>query len=123
MEAEHKISEETDVNKEESEHRIFDIIYKKQIELWMEGRTTLESNWMKEYAHILNQYISQSMQISIMELPDYEDKILNGQLVILQRIRLLIHIKIRATYPTMSLADVMSRLVNPRQKDNKYIID
>ena len=57
------------------------------------------------------------------KLPDYEDKILIDPLVILERIRLLIHTKIRATYPMMSLADVMSLLVNLRQKENKDLLN
>ena len=42
-----------------------------------------------------------------MELPGYEEKVLNDPLVLLYRIRLLIHTSIRATYPMMSLAYVM----------------
>ena len=36
---------------------------------------------------------------------------------------LLMHMLIRATYTIISLADVMSRLVNPRQKENEDLLD
>ena len=54
-----KIYEDTGVNKEEIEQRGFDIWYKREIELWMERRTTLEINWTKAYAHVFNQYFNQ----------------------------------------------------------------
>ena len=66
MAPECNISEETDVKKEEIEHRSFDIIYEKGIEIRMERRTTQKSNCTKAYAHIFNQYCSRSMNISIM---------------------------------------------------------
>ena len=63
------------------------------------------------------------MHISMMELPYYEYNIINDPLVLLERIRLLMSSQIRATYPMMALADVMSILFNLRQKDNKYLLD
>ena len=56
------------------------------------------------------------MYISIMELPDYEYKIINDPLVLLESIQLLMHMPIIGTYPLISLEDVMSRLFNLRQK-------
>ena len=55
---EHNISEEKYVKKEESKQRSFDIRYKKEIDLRMERRTTLERNRTKEYANIFNKYCS-----------------------------------------------------------------
>ena len=52
------ISEEKYVKKEESKQRSFDIRYKKEIDLRMERRTTLERNRTKEYANIFNKYCS-----------------------------------------------------------------
>ena len=123
MDQERNIFEETDVNKEEIEQRIFDISYEKLIELWMEIGTPPERNCMKSYAHILNQYCSQSIHTSIMELLDYEDKILNHPLLLLERILLLMHMPIRETYPMISLTDVMSRLVNIKQKDSEDLLN
>ena len=62
------------------------------------------------------------MNISIMEITDDEDKIINNPLVILENIQLLIHTPIGATCPMMSLVDVMSILVNLRQNENKDIL-
>ena len=87
MASERKIYEERDVKKEEIEQRSFNIIYGKEIELWMEIRKILESNWMKAYAHIFNKCCSRSMHISIVELPYYEDNIINDTLVLLESLR------------------------------------
>ena len=57
-----------------------------------------------------------------MEIPDYEENILNYPLVLLDRIRLLMHTPIRATYRIISLSYVMSRLVNLRQKENGNLL-
>ena len=48
---------------------------------------------------------------------------MNDPLVLLERICLLTHTPIRATYPMMSLTDVMSILVNLRQKEKIDILD
>ena len=63
------------------------------------------------------------MPISIAGLPDYKDKIINRPLVLLDKIRLLMHMPIRATYPIMSLIYEMSGLVNLRQKQNKDLLE
>ena len=47
---------------------------------------------------------------------------INDLLVLLYIIWLLMHTTIRATYTMMSLADVISRLVDIRKKDNKYLL-
>ena len=59
----------------------------------------------------------------MMEIPYYEDKIIKYPLLLLERIRLLIHTPMRATYPRLSLPDPMSRLVNLRQKYNEDLLD
>ena len=63
------------------------------------------------------------MQILILDLPDYEDKIISDPLVLLERILLTMHTPMRDTYPMINLTDVMSRLVNQRLKEKNYIID
>ena len=101
MAPERNISEEKYAKKEETEQRSLDIKYEKESELWTERITTLERNWTKAYANIFNQYCSQSIHISVMELPYYEYNIINDPLVMLGRIQHLTSSQIRETYPMM----------------------
>jgi len=63
------------------------------------------------------------MQSRIEEHPDFESKIQNDPIALLEAIKILMHDPVRAQYPMVSMTDALSRLVNVKQVDNEPLLD
>ena len=61
-------------------------------------------------------------QVALKESSDFDTAILNEPLVLLERIRLLVHTPEKAKYPMLTLIEVMASLVNFRQNENEDLI-
>ena len=63
------------------------------------------------------------MQSRIEEHPDFDSKIENDPIALLESIKTLMHDPVRAQYPLVSMTEALIRLVNVKQMDNESLLD
>ncbi len=63
------------------------------------------------------------MQSQIREHPDFESKIKNDPIALLDAIKILIHDHVRAQYPMVSMTEALTWLVNAKQMENEPLLD
>ena len=63
------------------------------------------------------------MKSALKELPDFESRIQDDPLEILESISKLMHTPMKACYPMASLAETFSSLLNLRQVENEKLLD
>ena len=65
--------------------------------------------------------MSTELRRIIKEMPNYETTILDDPLVLLKTIEQQVHVPSRAVYPTLTLIESLSRLLNVRQGDKECL--
>jgi hypothetical protein len=63
------------------------------------------------------------MQARIEQHPDYETKLKNDPIAVLEAIKTLMHNSVRAQYPIVTVTDALGRLMNVRQLENESLLD
>src|SRR5210317_1915166 len=89
----------------------------------MERKDTLRTGMNKAYALIYDNYCTRAMQARIEEHPDFETKIEDNPIELLDAIKTLTHDTVRATYPLASITDAHTRFVNAKQGENEFLLD
>ena len=84
---------------QELEQQGLDIRYKEDYRAWKKRVEAFEKNKPKFYALINANYCTQTMRSRIEEHPDYETKIADDPIALLEAIRILMHDPMRARYP------------------------
>ena len=77
----------------------------------------------KAYVLIFNNYSTKSMQARIEEHPDFEAKIEDDAIKLLETIKTLMHDTVRAIYPVASITEALARLINIKQQEGEYLCD
>ena len=113
---------ETDVDKKARQEKMNALKYQIDYEHWLQEEKSFKENWVKAYAMILDQYCARDVQVAFKEQSDYESAVMNEPLVLLQRIKLLVHTPERAKYPLLTLIEAMASLLNFRQGDNEDLL-
>ena len=75
------------------------------------------------YALIKSQYCSKTMQTRIEEHPDYESKIDDDPIALLEAIRTLMHDTVRAQHPHASLVSQLTMWLNMKQQTDEGLMD
>jgi hypothetical protein len=75
------------------------------------------------YNLIFANYCSKAMQARIEQHPDYEAKLKNDPIAVLEAIKTLMHNSVRAQYPIVTVIDALGRLINVRQLENESLLD
>ena len=101
----------------------FDIKYQEELRRFLDRKDNLRQNLIKAYALIFTSYCNRTMQSRIEEHPDFESKIENNPIELLEAIKTLMHDPIRAQYPMASMSDALTRLINVKQMDNEPLLD
>ena len=107
-------SQETDPGKKAFDQRTKDMMWDKEVELWVQQKDEFKENWSKVYAFIFEQYCGKEMQVAIKELEHLKQKIQNDPLELLKEIRVLMHTPIKAPYPYMTLTESLASFLNLR---------
>ena len=81
-------------------------------EHWIKEKKTFNENWVKAFAMIFDNYCAREVQVAVKEQSDFESAVLNNPLVLLERVRLLVHTPEKAKYPFLTLIEVFASLLN-----------
>ncbi len=98
-EPEREISKAMDATKATLEQVGFDIKYQEELCCFYDRRDNLRQGLTKAYALIFSNYCNKTMQSRIEEHPDFESKIENDPIALLDAIKILMHDPVRAQYP------------------------
>jgi hypothetical protein len=91
-----------------------DIMYQAGLERFIERKDTLEQNLT---------YCNKTMQDRVEEHPEFEIIIRDDPIELLNKIKVLMHDRIRAKYPFTSLSEAISRMLNLKQSENEGLLD
>jgi len=116
-------SESTGERLKAAENESFKLLYEKEMEVFTERRDALRRNKSKVYGIIYDQYCSSTMRERVKELPEFRDEIRDDPYRLLSEIMKLMHQPVRATFPYISLIDVLARWINLRQKEEESLVD
>ena len=97
------ISTETDDDDREIDQKGKDMLYQAEIENYMTRKSLFEDNMHKAYSLIYSTYCSKVIQDRVTAHPEYETKIIDNPIKILEAIKILMHDPVRARYPYASL--------------------
>jgi hypothetical protein len=84
------------------------ILYQAKLERYLDRKDTLEQNFSRAYALIFRTYCNKTMQNRMEEHPKFESTICDYPIELLNKIRVLMHDLIRATYPFASLTEAIN---------------
>ena len=77
----------------------------------------------KAYALIFNNYCTKPMQARIEEHPEFESRIEDNPIELLEMIKTLMHDTVRAIYLVASITEALARLINVKQQEGEYLLD
>ena len=117
------VSQEADATKKQINQAGLNIKYQEELRCFMERKNALEEGLSKAYALIFNNYCTRAMQSRVEEHPEFETKIEDDPLQLLEAIKALMHDTVRAVYPMVSMTDAFARLINSKQQDDEYLLD
>ena len=100
-----------------------DIKYQEELRQFVIRKDNLRQNMIKAYALIFSNYCNKTMQSRVEEHPDFETKIENDPIALLEAIKTLMHDPVRAQYPVVSMTDALTRLINVKQMENEPLLD
>lgn len=118
-----EVSSDTDADKKKIEDKGLEIEFDAKLKIYLERVELLRTNMTKAYGLIIANYCSTTMQTKIEEHPEYESKILDNPIELLDAILILMHDPVRAKYPFASLTDAISHLVNIKQVENENLLE
>jgi len=90
-EPEREISKASDATKATLEQAGFDIKYQEELHHFYDRRDNLRQGLTKAYTLIFSNYCNKTMQSQIEEHPDFESKIENNPIALLDAIKILMH--------------------------------
>ena len=117
------ISNADDMETAQLEQGGLDIKYQEELRRFLDRKDNLRQGLTKAYALIFSTYCNRTMQSRIEEHPDFESKIDNDPIALLEAIKTLMHDPVRAQYPMASMTDALTRLINVKQMDNEPLLD
>ena len=85
-----------------------------QFEHYEEKKDKFDAGWRNAYSLIWDSYCSKDIQRAITELPDYEAKIQNDPLQLLEAIEGLMHTPEKAKYPVLTMVEIMANFLKCR---------
>ena len=95
--------------RESDGQKAFDIEYDSELKHYLKRKYSYEENEAMAFALIVNDYCTTAMKNRIQEHPEYETKLLDDPIKLLDAIRILTHNPLRAVYPIASGVDVLYR--------------
>ena len=117
------ISEEQDSAKAALAQSGLDIKYQEELRRYLDRKDNLRKGLTKAYALIFGNYCSRTMQSRVEEHPEFETKIENNPIELLEVIKVLMHDPVRAQYPMISMTEALTRLMNTKQANNEQLLD
>ena len=91
--------------------------------LYQDKVEKFDSLWIKTYALILDNYCSKEVQVALREMPDFDTKINKEPLVLLDRIKQLMHTPERAKYPSLTTVEILCNFLKCKQGEKESLAD
>src|SRR5210317_1823032 len=101
----------------------FNILYQEELRVYIERKDTLRTGMNKAYALIYDNYCTRAMWAQIEEHPEFESKIEDILIQLLEAIKTLTHDTVCMTYPLASIMDAHTRFANTKQGENEFLLD
>ena len=117
------LSTKTDPAEKSIEQDGLDIEYKESLSRYLDRVTALDQGLGKAYALIFDEYCTKSMQSRIEEHPDFDSKIKNDPIALLNTIKNIMHTPVRSQYPFATLTNALRELLNMRQREDEILAD
>ena len=89
----------------------------------MERSQKLDDGMKQSYAFIFDNYCNKTMQARIEQHPEYDTKIQDNPIELLEVIKSLMHNPVRAQYPIASMHEAVVRVINIRQYEGEALLD
>ena len=96
--------------------------YDALIQEYIERKKEFKANLNNAFA-LIKSFCNQTMVNKLEALPDYETKILDDPIKLLENIKILMHDPEWARYEFGSLTEAMQRIVNIKQLEDENLID
>ena len=113
---------ETDPAKLAREDKMITLKFQINYEHWIKEEKSFKENRVKAYTMIMDQYCAKDVQVALKKQSDFETVVLNKPLVLLERIKLLVHTPEKAKYPLLTLIEAMASILNFRQGENEDLL-
>ena len=84
-------------------------MYQEELRMYLDRKKYLNDNRIKIYSLIISNYSTKQMKTRIEEHPQFESKIIDNPIVLLENIKILTHDTVRAQYPISSITDHLTR--------------
>ena len=110
-------SMESDEEMNAFEQESLDMAYKEEYKRYLGGTDLYEKNLPKAFALIMKNYCTTQMVIRLKEIGDYESRVKNDVLMLLDEIEKIMNQLKRSSYPFISLAETLCSLLNYKQND------
>ena len=101
----------------------FDVECNAKFEMFLKRKEALETNLSMVHSLIHSNYCTRVMQNRIEEHPDFDSKIRDDPIALLEAIKTLMHDTVRAQCPMVSMTDSLARLINIRQWENEDLLE
>jgi hypothetical protein len=102
-----------------NEQKQFDMIFRAKIEKIIERENDLEQGLPKAYSLIYSTYCTTTMQTRIEEHKDFESKIKNDPIKLLEAIQVLMQNQMQARYPFATMTDAFAKVLNYHQLEGQ----
>ena len=109
--------------RESDGQKAFDIEYDSELKHYLKRKYLYKENEAMAFALIVNDYCTTAMKNRIQEHPEYEKKLLDDPIKLLDAIRILTHNPLRAVYPIASGVDVLYRWYTLKQYAHENLTD
>jgi hypothetical protein len=118
-----QISTLADETAREKQQKVFDMKLDKALDRHMARENYLQENLPKAYALIMDEYVTKTMRDRIEEQADFETKIQNNPIALLEVIKTLTHNPVRAVYPLKLMTEALKRFVMTKQESGESLAD
>lgn len=103
------------------EQESIDMAYKEEYKRYLARLDLYERNLPKAFALIVKNYCTSQMVIRLKEIGDYEGRVKNQVLILLDEVEKIMNQPKRSSYPFISLAEIIAGMVNFKQNDLSVI--
>ena len=101
----------------------YNIKYQEELRRHLDRKDELNRGMNRAYALIYKDYCTRAMQVRVEEHPEYQTKIEDNPVALLEAIKSLMHDTVRAQYPLISITDSLARFINVRQQEQESLLD
>ena len=81
-----------------------------------------EDNLIRAYGLVYDNYCAKGMQVALKELPDFETRVRDDPLVLLEEVEKLTHVSRKANHPLLALVETLMGWITTRQGEKEGLL-